>query len=411
MAEIITQFKEVLIEENGTSIVVPDPSTEGLAAFEQVKIITNVQTPIIGEELSITENGEYTAPAGIAYNKVIANVSGASEEELEAAKQEGIAEQKAKLTELRVTANGTYQKEDGYKKVVVDTPSANLQEKTLTFPSKGEVLPDEGFDGMSKLTIPLADPYGYYPEMREPQIVSTEYIYGPKGSEFTRDYVALAHAEDGGSVFTFGDYVKAPEVKVVAEGSTVSLHSYDDQYLSAGDLCHVPNTLETEGIYTKEDIELSQLDIYHNTQEISGNEAKCSMDLHTSTGSETVTITMTGGYSPNFIRPSYVNGSDSELLVGVSEPYVDIVNEISLPAVSLDVFADEQQVDWENHTVTPINEGFTYFQSYGTDIQSMGSTLEVWIQSLIDRAEDDPNDPSRKMVTFWDRYTLYIPKD
>lgn len=63
------------------------------------------------------------------------------------------------LQEKVVTENGTVTPDsgfDGLSKVTVDVADAPpvLQEKTAT--ENGEVVPDEGFDGLSKVTVEVA---------------------------------------------------------------------------------------------------------------------------------------------------------------------------------------------------------------------------------------------------------------
>ena len=86
------------------------------------------------ESISITENGTYTKEDG--YNHIEVNVpdlngsydEGYSEGErvgYEQGKTDGIDEQKSKLETINITENGTYSKEDGYSKVVVEVPDLN----------------------------------------------------------------------------------------------------------------------------------------------------------------------------------------------------------------------------------------------------------------------------------------------
>lgn len=108
---------------------------------------------------TITENGSYEAPYG--FKEVVVNVpsDGDCQEEIDAAydegKADGIAEQKAKLTSTEITANGTYESEDGFNRVRVNVESApqleirsyNLDENWSG--ESGEVYPNTslGYDG------------------------------------------------------------------------------------------------------------------------------------------------------------------------------------------------------------------------------------------------------------------------
>ena len=138
-----------------------------------------------GHTININENGTftYTPQEGVVWNSVtvIANVptEGGYQEGYEAGyaagheagytegytaghaagKVEGIAEQKAKLTSIDITANGTYEKEDGYNRVVVNVErKVRLQEKTVNPATTAvEVTPAVWFDGLSKVTVNPVD--------------------------------------------------------------------------------------------------------------------------------------------------------------------------------------------------------------------------------------------------------------
>lgn len=151
-------------------------------------IVVNVPASAEAEGYTININGNgtftYTPQEGVVWNSVtvIANVptEGGYQEGYEAGytagheagytegynaghaagKAEGIAEQKAKLASIEITANGTYEKEDGYNRVVVNVepPVVNLQEKTTNPATTAvEVTPDPEFDGLSKVTVNPVD--------------------------------------------------------------------------------------------------------------------------------------------------------------------------------------------------------------------------------------------------------------
>ena len=136
----IEEGKTVTINENGTVTITPaDPNV----VWTSVTIVTNVPTE--GGYQEGYEAG-YAAGRQEGYN-----------EGFEAGRQEGIAQQKAKLEEVTINENGTYEKEDGYKKVIVDVPSSPVvptQEKNLDATANGnyEVTPDSGYN-LSKVTV------------------------------------------------------------------------------------------------------------------------------------------------------------------------------------------------------------------------------------------------------------------
>lgn len=117
--EINNQEKSITITENGQTDITPDTNYTGLS---KVGVNVNIDTQ------SYYDNG---------YSQ--GKIDG---------KTEGIAEQKAKLTDISITENGTYEKEDGYKSVVVNVPSDKKPEteltKTLTANDTYTYTPDEG---------------------------------------------------------------------------------------------------------------------------------------------------------------------------------------------------------------------------------------------------------------------------
>ena len=73
-------------------------------------------------QITISENGTYSKEDG--YNEVVVNVSdlnGSYDE----GKTDGVNEQKSKLETINITENGTYNREDGYNKIIVKVPDLN----------------------------------------------------------------------------------------------------------------------------------------------------------------------------------------------------------------------------------------------------------------------------------------------
>jgi surface protein len=67
---------------------------------------------------------------------------------------QGLNEQKSKLTNISITQNGEYTREDGYNRVNVNVPQSKLQDEvsvTLNGGSTGTINPSTGYDAMKKV--------------------------------------------------------------------------------------------------------------------------------------------------------------------------------------------------------------------------------------------------------------------
>ena len=77
-------------------------------------------------QITISENGTYAKEDG--YSEVVVNVpdlNGSYDEGYAQGKTDGVNEQKSKLETINITENGTYRKEDGYNEIVVEVPGSS----------------------------------------------------------------------------------------------------------------------------------------------------------------------------------------------------------------------------------------------------------------------------------------------
>ena len=148
---IRNQDKRVTFTENGTYTIDYDPTTYTGLGNVEVNVNIDVdsyynngynqgKTDGISEQksklesISITENGTYTKEDGYSHIEVnVPDLNGSYDEGYaegervgyNQGKTDGVNEQKGKLTQIKISKNGTYTKEDGYSKVIVNVPDLN----------------------------------------------------------------------------------------------------------------------------------------------------------------------------------------------------------------------------------------------------------------------------------------------
>lgn len=150
------QDKSLDITKNGNYKVQYD---KGYSGLRTVDVNVNVPSGEIKnqtkEELITINNKRYTYTpdkdyTGIGELNVMVQIPEQPiyEEGYVVGKEDGINEQKRKLTDINITQNGTYEKEDGYKSVVVNVPSNEKPEteltKTLTANDTYTYTPEDG---------------------------------------------------------------------------------------------------------------------------------------------------------------------------------------------------------------------------------------------------------------------------
>ena len=141
------QEKSVSYTENGEYVVTPDEKIDGLSKvsvavdvhpadkltasytengvysstgeYKDAEITVDVH-PTDKLTASYTENGVYTSTGEYKDAEITVNI------DTQSYYDQGVAEQKAKLTDISITENGTYNREDGYKSVVVNVPQEGI---------------------------------------------------------------------------------------------------------------------------------------------------------------------------------------------------------------------------------------------------------------------------------------------
>lgn len=137
----ITRREKYLAKLAGEDVNTPDPVTREEMFLEAVvEHGGGGGGDITVESLSVTENGEYTAPTGKAYSPVVVDVPSDT----------------PTLITKSVTENGTYDADDdeadGYSSVTVDVPEATLTTKSITANGTYAASGDNA-DGYSSVTV------------------------------------------------------------------------------------------------------------------------------------------------------------------------------------------------------------------------------------------------------------------
>ena len=122
----------ITITENGLRVITPGPGYDGIG---EIRIETDVpQSAAIlqDKEVEYTENGSYTIHPDAGYDglsSVAVDVIVPQGQGYEEGYEDGVADQKAKLSTTSVTENGTYTREDGYSAITVNVPQGQGYEE------------------------------------------------------------------------------------------------------------------------------------------------------------------------------------------------------------------------------------------------------------------------------------------
>lgn len=113
------------VKQNGLRVITPDAEYDGIG---EVRIVTDVPQTAANleyKEVEYTENGDYTITPDEGYDglsEVAVSINVASGGGYDEGYEDGVADQKAKLSTISVTENGTYTRSDGYSAITVNVP-------------------------------------------------------------------------------------------------------------------------------------------------------------------------------------------------------------------------------------------------------------------------------------------------
>ena len=116
----------VSITQNGLRVITPSPGYDGIGEIRIETDVPQSAAVLQDKEVEYTENGSYSIHPDPAYDglsSVAVDVIVPQGQGYEEGYEDGVADQKAKLTVTSFTENNTYTREDGWSAVTVNVPS------------------------------------------------------------------------------------------------------------------------------------------------------------------------------------------------------------------------------------------------------------------------------------------------
>lgn len=179
----------ITITENGLRVITADAEYDGIGEIRIVTDVPQTTADLQYKEVEYTENGEYVVRPDPDYDgltEVAVSINVPQGQGYEEGYEDGVADQKAKLSAITITENGDYNREDGYSAITVNVPSIiTNQEKNIVindntnpltwFPELGayalqtplRVSADSGYTGIEPAVVDVycdaseAIQYGY----------------------------------------------------------------------------------------------------------------------------------------------------------------------------------------------------------------------------------------------------------
>lgn len=115
----------ITITENGLRVITADAEYDGIGEIRIQTEVPQSAAVLQDKEVEYTENGSYTVHPDLAYDglsEVAVSINVASGGGYDEGYEDGVADQKAKLSTISVTENGTYTRSDGYSAITVNVP-------------------------------------------------------------------------------------------------------------------------------------------------------------------------------------------------------------------------------------------------------------------------------------------------
>ena len=275
----ILQDKEVEYTENGSYMVYPDAGYDGMTS-----VSVDVDVPSRYDEgyedgvedqkakltsISISANGEYNRADG--YSAITVDVP--QDEGYEEGYADGQAAQKAKLISTAVTTNGTYSREDGYSSIEVNVPdrydegfgdgeAAQKAKLTVTSFTENDTYTKE--DGWSAVTVNVPDRYqeGYQSgytdgiNYQKSLLASTSFTYNDTYTRANGWSAVTVNVPDRDLIANLqGDYFIIPS-------GTTSLRPFAFYHIQTNFTnIDIPNTVTSIGDYAFSDTSLTGITI------------------------------------------------------------------------------------------------------------------------------------------------------
>lgn len=252
----------ITITENGLRVITPGPGYDGIGEIRIETDVPQSAAVLQDKEVEYTENGSYTIHPDAGYDglsSVAVDVIVPQGQGYEEGYEDGVADQKAKLTVTSFTENNTYTREDGWSAVTINVPSDYQdgyddgvadQKAKLSTTSVTENGTYTREDGYSAITVNVEDRY------------EEGYADGYEDGEAAQKAKLITITVTGNGVYERADgysavYVDVPERDLIANlqgdyfvipSSTTHLRDYAF-YKTCFSSITIPTTVSAIGDY------------------------------------------------------------------------------------------------------------------------------------------------------------------